>query len=343
MLAVEPPSVVRKRVVPPSGDVHDYLSIGPYWWPNPGTPDGLPWVQRDGHYNPRTLDIPDKPGIYLLIDAVWVLGHAHHLLGEARFGARAGQLLRVWFLDPATRMNPNLNFGQSVPGRSDGRPAGLIETREIGKLLDGARLIEGSGAWRGAEAAGLRDWMREFLSWLSTSPLAAAERAAENNHATWYRAQAAAMLDFVGDTSAAAAMVAGGRELIGRHFEPDGRQPRELARANSRHYSLFNLLGFCRLAEMGDRLGVDLWTWRGATGASLVAGLRRLLADWDGWPAPTLPPMRDDAAEFGEVLFHAARRYGGTFQRRWEAEAAPDGLNRLLWPERGRRKAVARG
>jgi Alginate lyase len=53
LLELEPPTVVRKQTLPPSGDIHDYLSMAPYWWPNPDTPDGLPWVQRDGDVNPR--------------------------------------------------------------------------------------------------------------------------------------------------------------------------------------------------------------------------------------------------------------------------------------------------
>ena len=28
-------SVVEKELTPPSGDKHDYMSIAPYWWPNP--------------------------------------------------------------------------------------------------------------------------------------------------------------------------------------------------------------------------------------------------------------------------------------------------------------------
>ena len=46
-----PYSVMDKEDVPPSGDKHDYLSYARYWWPNPNTKDGLPYVRRDGKTN----------------------------------------------------------------------------------------------------------------------------------------------------------------------------------------------------------------------------------------------------------------------------------------------------
>ena len=46
LLTIKPFSVVNKKVLPPSEDKHDYMSIGPYWWPNPDTPDGLPYIGK---------------------------------------------------------------------------------------------------------------------------------------------------------------------------------------------------------------------------------------------------------------------------------------------------------
>lgn len=316
LLRVEAPSVVRKQIPPPSGDIHDYLSIAPYWWPNPDTEDGLPWVERDGHYNTRTLDIPDKSGLYLLLDLVWLLGTAFERSGRLAYADKAADCLRTWFLEPATRMNPNLNYAQGVPGVAQGRPAGLIETREMGRLLRGAQLIEGSPAWSVHDSGRLREWMSQFISWMRSSPLAIAERDAANNHATWYRAQAAAMLEFIGERSAAHDMVCSGREVIDRQILPDGSQPNELRRANSRHYCMFNLLGICRLAEVGDRVGAELWSYHSPRGASLHGALDRLVSDWNAWPVPTLEPMASDESEFTGVLHYAAAHYAGLFDER---------------------------
>ena len=59
MLSAGPFSVTQKTLSPPSGDKHDYRSVGPYWWPDPEKPDGLPYTRKDGQVNPeRGYSIP---------------------------------------------------------------------------------------------------------------------------------------------------------------------------------------------------------------------------------------------------------------------------------------------
>ncbi|MBU3744411.1 MAG: hypothetical protein FGM61_07670, partial [Sediminibacterium sp.] len=43
-LTYNPVSVMQKTEVPPSGSKHDYMSIAPYHWPNPSSPNGLPYI-----------------------------------------------------------------------------------------------------------------------------------------------------------------------------------------------------------------------------------------------------------------------------------------------------------
>ncbi|WP_409013242.1 alginate lyase family protein [Dyadobacter sp. CY343] len=38
-------------------------------------------------------------------------GLAWYFTNESKYSEHAAQLLRVWFLDEMTKMNPNLNFG----------------------------------------------------------------------------------------------------------------------------------------------------------------------------------------------------------------------------------------
>jgi len=271
-LALAPVSVTQKTRVPPSGDRHDYLSFGPYWWPDSTKPGGLPYVRRDGRRNPEAARDSDSPRLARLTEAVTALGLGYWFTGRAPYAAHAAELLRAWFLDPATRMNPNLEFGQGVPGRWPGRGTGIIDTHRLVAVVDAVRLLEGSAAWTPADDAALRDWFRRYLAWLQTSRNGRDERAARNNHGSWYDVQVADFALFDGDTAAARAAVERGKAHIAE-IRADGRQPRELARTRSLNYSAFNLDALTSLAELARHVGVDLWHYAAPDGGSIRAAL----------------------------------------------------------------------
>lgn len=297
-LALKPVSVMDKAVVPPSGDKHDYMSQAPYWWPDPAKPDGLPYVRRDGERNPEINRISDHDNLGRVINAVATLGLAYHLTGHERYAAHAARLLRVWFLDPATRMNPHLQFGQGIPGITLGRGIGIIETRNLGDLLDGVVLLAGSPAWTPADSAGLQAWMRAYATWLVESPHGRDESDNGNNHETWYDVQVAALALYTGQRDLARRTLETSRMRIGRQIEPDGRQPRELARTRAFDYSAMNLSGFFALAALGERVGVDLWNHRTPDGRSLRQALEFLVPFAAGerpWTSKQITPFRPQA------------------------------------------------
>src|SRR5678816_1702238 len=43
-LSVDTYSVISKKIAPPSGDKNDYMSQAPYFWPDPGKPNGVPYI-----------------------------------------------------------------------------------------------------------------------------------------------------------------------------------------------------------------------------------------------------------------------------------------------------------
>ncbi len=45
-LKLRPRSVMDKLRPTPSGDKHDYISLAPYWWPDPQNPKG-PYIRHD--------------------------------------------------------------------------------------------------------------------------------------------------------------------------------------------------------------------------------------------------------------------------------------------------------
>lgn len=304
-LADGPWSVMDKALVPSSGDKHDYMSVGPYWWPNPDTPDGLPYVNRDGQVNPERLsNQTDSTSLSRMTSAATNLAMAWFFTGEARYAERAALVLRTWFLNPATAMHPNLNYGQAVPGRVEGRSTGIIDTNGWVTMLDAVGLLQGSSAWTAADQTGLQQWFSDYTDWLLTHPFGKGEQRAHNNHGTYYDLQVARFALFANRPEVARDILGKVGELrIAKHIEPDGRQPAELARTKAFGYSSMNLRGFLNLALLAETVGLDLWHFRTDDGRCIQAALDYLVPYADPahtWPYQELEhgPRPKDLAEF---------------------------------------------
>ncbi len=273
-----PFSVMQKTVIPPSGDKHDYMSQAPYFWADPTKPNGLPYIRHDGERNPELKKISDHDNLGRLGDDSRDLALAFYLTGNPAYGARAALLIRTWFLDPAMRMNPNLEFGQGIPGINTGRGIGVIETRSLMFVTDAAGLLAGSKDWSATDQAGLSAWLQQFLTWMRTSQKGKDEDAAKNNHGTWYDLQVVDYALFLGDRQLAIDTLERVKSRrIAVQIEPDGRQPLELARTNAFSYSIGNLDGLMQLAWLGKQVGVDLWSFHTEDNRSIRAALNFLV------------------------------------------------------------------
>lgn len=300
-LAVTPPSVVQKTKVPPSGDKHDYMSIAPYFWPDPATKDGLPYLRKDGKVNPESRDeaANDTLRARRVGSSVETLALAYHFTGEERYAEHAAKFLRTWFLDPATKMTPHFRFAQAIPGVNDGRGTGILEARGLADAADAASLLHGSKHWSAADQQALLAWAAVYFEWLTNSKNGLDERAAKNNHGTWYDVQTvkwALVLDRKDQAKEICAEAITRR--IGVQIQPDGKQPLELTRTASFSYSCFNLRALSALGGLGEHVGVDLWKHRTADGRSLVVALD-FLVPYLGknpklWTLPQIHESNDD-------------------------------------------------
>ncbi len=304
-------TIVNKQVTPPSGDKHDYLSQAPYWWPDPKSPNGLPYIRRDGERNPEIDKITDHRVMEQMEDAVETLALAYGKTKKEQYAAKATELLRVFFLKPETRMNPNLEFAQGIPGINTGRGIGLIETRGLTRVVDAIGLLAGSKSWTTNDQRGLREWFSRFLTWMQESKNGRDEAAAKNNHGTFYDVQVVSFALFLGRKDLAKRVLLDARsKRIASQIEPDGRQPLELERTRAWSYSVFNLEGLMSLARLGENAGVDLWHYRTPDGRSIRTALDFLVPFARGekkWPYQQLGEWQP------QILFplidRAARHY----------------------------------
>ena len=327
LLTTGPWSVMDKTKVPPSGDKHDYMSQAVYWWPadasppkDPGTPGKCPYKNWDGVRNIPEVDPPvltDATYLKRTFEGIFHLALAWFYTGDARYAAQAELFARHWFLEPATLMHPNMNFAQGIPCGVPGRGDGIIEASApyVGDLVDGLAILDmGAPGWTPADQSGTRAWLTQFLTWLQTSPvgLEEAKHRDRNDHESWYDSAVASLGVYVGRVNAATSALKDAMELIDLQIQGDGSQPKELRRTRAWHYSNFNGHALCRLAEVGTKVGVDVWGHRAASGGSLRAAIDYMIDGAErgdsGFPLAPSSPRQIGKVEPSELFYelHAA-------------------------------------
>jgi len=334
-----PFTIMNKGVTPPSGDKHDYMSQAPYFWPDPKKSNGLPYIRRDGERNPEINKITDHKSIDDLENAVETLALAYYFKGDEAYATKAVQLLRAFFLDSATRMNPNLEYAQFIPGVNTGRGIGLIETRGFTRVVDAAGLLKGSKALTSEDERGVKDWFGKFLQWMLDSRNGKEEAAAKNNHGTYYDIQVVSYALFVGRQDLGKQTLEQAKQKrIAAQIEPDGRQPLELARTKAWSYSNGNLDGLTQLATLGERVGVDLWNFQTRDGRGIRKALDFLTPIALG--QRTWEYQEIEGGVKPETLFPVMRRAAAIYRDKpYQAlmvkvpELSPSDRSRLLRPD----------
>ena len=311
LLEAEFVSIITKQANPPSGDKHDYMSQAPYFWRNPKTPDGFPYIRKDGERNPEINKYPDHALMDTMIDSVEQLSIAYYFTGKEVYAAKATEILRMWFLDAKTKMNPNLEYAQAIPGLNTGRGIGIIETRGLVRVIDSIGLLENSKSWTKADQAGLEMWFSKYLDWLTTSKNGIDESNAKNNHGTIYDVQIVSFALFVGKRDFARKVLETAKQKrIAKQIEIDGRQLLELERTKSWGYSTMNLEGFVALAELGENAGVDLWNFQTADGRSIRKAIEFLypyLSADKKWTYEQIEPLQPE--KLFPIMRRSARKY----------------------------------
>jgi len=311
-LKAEPASVVQKTGVPPSGNKHDYMSVAPYWWPDSTKPGGLPYIRRDGERNPEYYSFGDHVALGKMTSNVHTLALAYFISRQESFAEKAAGLLHVWFLDSATRMNPNLNFAQAIKGINNGRGIGIIETYQFRDLIDAMQLLKGSPHWTKTLDQGIASWFSAYLKWLQESPNGKDESGEKNNHGSAYDIQVASIALYLGRKDVARDVLTNvPKKRMAVQIMADGSQPLELARTNSWGYSLMNTEALIHLAFLGEHVDVDLWHVPGPDGRDIRHAIDFLLPYALGqktWTWTQIVPMKRE--QMVPILRIAAVKYG---------------------------------
>jgi Alginate lyase len=311
-LAEKPITITASTSPRSAGGPHDFFSEGDYWWPNPQNPDG-PYIQRDGMTNPENF-VEHRRALMRMSVQVPALVAAFSITHDNRYAKHARLHLRAWFVDPATRMNPNLQYAQAIHGVTTGRGIGIIDTIHLVEVARAIEVLQRSKALPAAEFADIRQWFANYLQWMTTSKNGTDERDAKNNHGTCWVMQVAAFARLTSDQK----LLAYCRERFKTVIAPNqiaanGSFPEELRRTKPYGYSLFNLEAMATVCQLLSTPSDDLFTFQTADGR----GFRRVMdymfpfiRDKKSWPLKADVmydrewPMRQNSLLFAGIAFN---------------------------------------
>jgi len=260
MIASPVPVITDKKRVAPSGDKHDYFSMARYWWPDPKKPDGLPYIRQDGKRNPETEGM-DRETLGAMEKMLTVYALAYFYTGKEAYAEKGWEILRAWFINKKTRMNPSMQYSQVRMGHNNnqGSNSGLLDGYSLLVVPDAVAILSASRHARPKEIETIQGWFAKYLDWMLTSPQGRKEDLAVNNHGTAYHIQVAVYALFAGNDSVAQLYLNNFAERrIKPQLEPDGRQPEELARTRAYGYSCYNLKHILDMADICRLHGIDL-------------------------------------------------------------------------------------
>ena len=283
----DPPITITASHSPRSaGGMHDFFSEGDYWWPDPQNPSG-PYIQRDGMSNPDNFDEHRRALMRLSVE-VPALAAAWRITRNERYAKQAARHLRAWFLDPSTRMNPNLQYAQAIHGRFTGRGIGIIDTIHLVEVARAIEILKESSALSMTELGGINQWFTDYLQWMTTSENGIEEREAKNNHGTCWLMQVAAFAHLVGDQK----LLAYCRErfktvIVPNQVAADGSFPQELRRTKPYGYSLFNLEAMATVCQILSTPADNLWEFESTEGRGMRRAMKYMvpfIRDKKTWP-----------------------------------------------------------
>ena len=282
----DPVTVTDAHCERSAGGINDFYSEGDYWWPDPNNPGG-PYYQRDGQTNPENFTA-HRHAMIRLSEITATLTSAWLFTKDKAYSEKALEHLNAWFVNPSTKMNPNLLYAQAIYGKVTGRGIGLIDAYHLVEVAQSVKVLEDKGGISAEDAEQIKSWFSAFLKWMTTHEYGISEMNWKNNHGTCWAATASSMAVLTENEEVIKLCVDRFKNiLLPNQMANDGSFPLELKRTKPYGYSLFNIDAFFNLATILHTVEDNLFEYETKDGKSIKKGLEFIypyIKEKSEWP-----------------------------------------------------------
>lgn len=294
-----PPAPLTAFPAPRSpGTPNDFYSEPETYYPDPASATA-PWKEFPAREPNAAAFTAHRDAVRTVAVQVATLTAAFVLTADTRYSQKAAEHLRAWFVTPATRMTPDLRFGQHIPnsppGRFQGRFEGIVETVPFAELAQAIPFLVSSESLSAADLAGIHGWFAAYLTWLTEAPLAGLARDQKDHNGSSWLLQCAAYahLNAAGLTSDDATL-----NQLRHHFHSvvlraqihaTGNFPHEVTTSAPYRNSLFNLDMLCAACDLLSTRFESAWEYELQDGPGMRAAIAYhypFIANRAKWPYP---------------------------------------------------------
>lgn len=179
-----------------------------------------PLIRTDEHSPSNTRD--SRGAVQRMFDETLLLALAATFSESIEHWHAAAERVRVWFIDPETRISPQLQYVRpQFRNRQNAEMSiEICNLQDIYLFLDAVYLLQNhkTHAFSRDDSEALRSWFTEYVSWLSESPQGRSERASARANGQRYDLQYAAISAWLGDYEALQATILRASERAAQHF-----------------------------------------------------------------------------------------------------------------------------
>lgn len=275
-------------VISPMGEAHknEYYSNGDYWWPDPSKKDGLPYIRRDGESNPDNFAY-HRYALRKTRTMIAHLARAYMHTKDEKYAQKAVELLKVFFINKNTKMEPHLLYAQAIPGLYSGRGIGIIDTLHLTDIPFAVNTLKESKSLTKPLYDSLVDWFSKYLEWMTSHQYGIDESNEPNNHSICYYVQVAVFSRFTDNTK----MLEHCKEMFVKkvfvQMNNSGGFDKELNRTKPYAYSLMVLDNYIILCHLLSDKKDDFWQYQGKYGQGAQKAVEFMLPyilDKSSWP-----------------------------------------------------------
>lgn len=302
------PATVTDKTDSFSGNKNNYESLSFYTWPDEKNPQG-PWIVKTGYINPMYKDY-DFERMMHMSNALRNLAIAYYMTHDQLFYDSMIKWIDTWFINPATRMLPNMDYTQVRPGEDNNRGTcwGIIEAYSLIEVFEAYRLAESVTPFKKDINKKMHLWVKEFTQWMINSENGKQQSQVQNSLSTAYDVTLFYLAAFNNNKPLMKKLHASFADMrMEAQISEDGHMPYEMDGNRVFHDHMANIQHIVDFCILQKQLGKDYYAEHQEIIDRAVGFLLPYLHDHQQFPYTQVSDWSDDISDFKIELMRLSR------------------------------------